>query len=192
MSEEFNLDATTPYKGGGKEERVFMKGEYEVITRDAVTGEVLQYQADNNIIVDVGRDDVLRLLFAPTGSSYAYLAVGASSTAAAVTDTQLVHELIGNATRIDLTDSAGGSLESSDIQSEVSGSFRKKIVLRGFYDTTDGNNNHPFREFSICALDALPATPFAASGSIFNRFVLASDQPKNSSNTIEILITVRT
>src|SRR5574337_143454 len=93
--------------------------EWDVTTREIlgktpagvdIVGKVLHESHGKNLVVNTGRTQLLSLAFVPSASSiggFYYLGVGASATPAAVTDTRLTYELIGNAARKTLTDTNG-------------------------------------------------------------------------------------
>lgn len=159
------------------------------------TGEIVHEEEAKNIVVKVGKDDMLRLLFGLSGSSYVALAAGACSTAATVDDTQLNYEHILNPSRKSLTNTSDVALSASDIASEDytedTCDFHKKITVRGVYETGDANNGHPFQEYGLFTTDVLPATPTSAQPTMFNHFVAATPITKDASTEIVVDITVR-
>lgn len=157
-----------------------------------------KYSYGHNLVVNTGRTQLLSLAFVPSASSiggFYYLGVGASATAAAVTDTRLTYELIGNATRKTLTNTNGNQPTSADIQLEtitVSGcTFYEKIVLQATYTTGDGNNNNTFNEYGVFTSATLPVSPTGTSGTMFNHYIDSNPAFKASTNQVQIAVTIR-
>lgn len=168
------------------------------IKKEYVDGTVEQSKG-HNLVVNDGRTRVLSLAFVPSASTglggFYWLGVGASATPAAVTDTRLTYELIGNATRKFLTNTNGNTPSTGDIQLEtvtVSGcTFYEKLVLQAIYQTTDGNNNNTFNEYGIFTTGTLPGSPTSSSGTMFNHYIDPSPATKSSLNTVTAVVTIR-
>lgn len=150
-----------------------------------------------NVVVNAGKDSLLRLLFALTGSgtsSAICCAAGSSATAAAVTDTQLNYEHIANGTRKTLTNTSGAALSPSDIESGsylISGiTYTRRLVCQAVWDSADLNIGATFREYALATNINCPGTPTGTSGSIFNRYVDAQNIVKTGGNSITIQISV--
>lgn len=159
-------------------------------------GSLISEHESENLVTNVGREFVVRYLFGFGGaSSIVALGVGASSTAPAVTQTQLVSELIGNAARKDLTNTSGGALSVSDYVLETttigSTTYYSKIVLQAQFAAGDGNNGNTFNEYGLFTTAVLPISPTASSGDMFNRFVDAAPITKTGSNSVTVQITLR-
>ena len=121
--------------------------------------------------------------------------IGASATAAAVTDTRLTYELVGNLTRKTLLDSNNNPVSTGAIQLQtivVGGiTFYEFIVLQATYLTTDGNNNNTFAEYGIFDSATLPGTPTSTSGTMFNHLIDPNPGFKSTTNQVLAQITVR-
>ena len=122
------------------------------------------------------------------------MGVGASATAAQVTDTQLTYELIGNAYRKTLTDINGNTPNTTDIvtASAVIGgcTFYQYIQLQAIYTTSDGNNGNVFNEYGLFSTTVLPGSPTSSSGVMFNHYIDPSPVTKSSSNQVTALVTI--
>lgn len=150
--------------------------QYKVTKTEKDSGEVLYEETSKNLVVKLGREYVLRNLFDLTPTTFLAMGVGVSSTDATVNDTRLTYELIGNATRVTLTNTSGAPLSSSDIQNGTfsvdGGTYYKKLPVQVIYDgTTDGNVGAFFAEYAIFDTDVLPVTPTSTSGIMFNHYV---------------------
>jgi len=148
---------------------------------------IVRREVCHNIITDLGRESILKQWAGIAGGlNFIYLGVGDGTTAAAATQTALVNELTGNADRIYVTDKSGGSLDSGDIETDTgTPPYRRKIILRGVYGLSDGNNGQDMQEFGLFSSDTF------ASGTMGNRFVLGSPIPKTSSISVTIETTIR-
>lgn len=136
------------------------------------TGEPGYFVHEPNLVVDTGRVQVAALLLGMSGAvNFVAHAVGEGTTNPDNADTRLETELIGNATRIALTDSAGSTLDTADITNDTSVSpFRKKVIAQAIYPATDGNDGETFSEHAIASTTTLPGSPTGTSGVIYNRF----------------------
>ena len=176
--------------------------EFHVIKREFETGQILEEAMGHNIVVKDGRSMVLEFIAGmTTASSFPYMSVGASATdngesdtTDLVSDTRLTHELIGNATRFTCTDSAGGSLTTADIQDDVvtidGTDFYKSLTMKASMPSTDGNDGQPVREIALVSVQATPAAPKTASGTIYDHLILPSTITKDTGTTIDILLTL--
>lgn len=170
---------------------------WRVIKTCNITGDVLHDSGHHNIVTDNGRALEINNLFG-LGSSgiIVAMAAGASSTAAIHTQSQLVYELIGNASRKTLTNTSAALLTSADIQtiSYTDGYgepyYRKLTVQSIFNGASDGNVNQPFQEFALATSTTLPATPTSTSGVIYNRYVNASPVILTSTTTITVQVSL--
>lgn len=186
-----------------------MLGEWKITRLDADRN-VISISQEHNLIVNTGREQMIRLLMGFTsgeaGTPFIAMAVGASATTAVVGDTRLEYELIGNATRKALTNVSNVTLTSggtgSDIESEsiqVAGelavddkwTFKRKIRVRATYEIDDGNNGNTFREYGLTSTLTKPGTPTSTSGNLFNRFIDPNPTPKTSGETIIAEFTLR-
>lgn len=172
-------------------------GQWHIKAENIYTGETIYEEFSHNVVVKTGRAMVLELIAGtPTATSMPHMGIGASSTAATVNDTRLVHELIGNASRKTTTDSSGGSRDASDIQDEqitIDGcTFYKKLTLQAVYNgATDGNQNQPVREYGLFSTWILPGTPTGTSGTMYNRFVAANTIILDSSTVLTVNMILR-
>jgi hypothetical protein len=171
------------------DERAVLKGIWEVIVENHETGEKTVVE-DGNIVVNLGRENILKEIFGIVGLDFLYLNVGSGSTAATAADTSLVTEttnLNGGSltTRINLTDASGGVIDAPDVVPDVTlPPYTRKIVVQGILATTD-NNGTIVREIAIFSSDTFGA------GTMLNRFVLGADISKTSAISITINITLR-
>jgi hypothetical protein len=178
-----------------------MAVQWEVITRPVendVVGEISHYSKGENLVTNTGRTALLSMAFVPSASAiggWYWLAVGASSTAAQVTDTRLTYELVGNATRKALTNTNGAVPSVGDIslQTITIGGFTyyEYIVLQTTFLTTDGNNNNTFAEYGLFTTGVLPAGPTGSSGGMFNHYIDSNPAFKAATNQITVAITIR-
>lgn len=162
--------------------------DWTIIAHDLDGNEVYR-EEKTNLILRAARKDVLRFLFnvgSPVTTGYLYLGVGSGSAAAAVTQTALVAELVGNANRLSVTDTSGGSVDDTDITQSTSGGFDQLITVQAVYPTGDGNNGSNFREYGLFSSATF------AMGQLLNRFVSASDIAKSSSLAITVQVNLRT
>ncbi len=157
-----------------------------------LVGKTISEKDLENVILDTGHVLVFRNLFALAGSGgLCALAVGASTTTAVATQTSLVRELSGNATRKSIVSLDDDGLQVSDIIQDVtvisSITYRWKLTCKALYDSGDANNGNQFGEFAL-----VNKLGYAASGEIFyNRLVDGAPTTKSASNSIEAQITVR-
>lgn len=187
-----------------KRDKIPFYCEWQIIKREFDTGKILQIVEGENIVVKDGRDMVLRFLSGMTGSSagssFPYLAIGASATdndgvgtGQLVSDVRMTYELIGNATRFTCTDATGGSFDSTDIADDVvtiSGcDFYKSLIWKATIPSTDGNDGQPINEVGLATNGFTPATPTTQRGNIFNHFILPSTVTKD--NGTEVIINVK-
>ena len=174
---------------------------WRIIEHDLL-GNIVSDKTKANLIVNSGRSQLIANALGLTGSSAIIaLGVGASTTAAQVTDTRLTHELIGNATRKALTNTSGAALSPSDITTYPSGTaivlnatstatFYQSITAQAVYDSGDGNNGNQFGEYGLFTTVTLPGTPTASSGVMFNHLIDASPTTKTASNSITAQVTL--
>lgn len=172
-----------------------VRGEWRIIERD-LAGNTLRDEELTNIVVNPGKILMLQSLFMLTGSSgVVAMGVGASSTAATVTQSTLVYELTGNATRKPLTNTSGAALSVSDIVAEtvvISGvTYTQKLVAQAQWLTGDANNGNVFAEYALFSNPNCPSTPTASSGIMFNRLVDPSPTLKTAANNITSQVTIR-
>lgn len=151
---------------------------------------------DNNLVVNSGRDLLLKCLFMLSGSAGVFCAgVGASSTAAVEADTRLAYEHIANGSRKTLLSLGGSSLSTLDIIPDVvtiSGvTYYRKLVCKATWDSGDLNNGQTFAEYGLFTALACPGTPTGTSGVMFNHYIDASPALKSGANAIEAQITIR-
>jgi len=159
-------------------------------------GRVVSEKELKNMVVNTGRELLLKCLFMTAGSAGVIaMGVGASSTAAAVTQTSLVYELTGNGIRKPLTNVNGNPLSAADILSETvvisSNTYQRKLTAQSVWDTGDGNNNNIFAEYGLFTVLPTPGTPTASSGIMYNRLVDPSPTLKTGANSITAQVTVR-
>lgn len=169
---------------------------WDRIEQDRDTNEIISESSAENLIVNTGRDLMLKSLFALSGSApVVCMCVGASTTAAAVGDTRLTYELNFNALRKPLTNTAGAALSPSDIVSEtttISGvTYYRKLIAQAVWDSTDLNNGNQFGEYGLNTDVGVPATPTTVKGVLFNHFIDPSPINKTSSNTVTAQMTIR-
>lgn len=171
--------------------------EWIIRVEDVLTGEITETPPQRNLVVKDGRELALVDIFGLTASTPVIAGmVGACSTPANVNDTTLVYEHIGNATRKPLTNTSDVALSASDIEDVVyvdpdtGVTFYKKLTVKYKYNTSDGNNDQPFREYGLNTSMTLPATPTSLSGIMLNRLVDGATQTKLSTNIISVFISV--
>lgn len=92
------------------EQLISMKANVVLERRDKTTGKVLDHEELHNLFVNTGKQRVARLICGNSGSTpttFKYVAIGTSATAAAATDTAL-------GTEVDraIADSSGGAYEA--------------------------------------------------------------------------------
>ena len=168
-------------------ENEVMEGDWLVTGYDHEKDKVVYEQHKHNLIVRDGRKNVLRQTFnldTPITGGFKFLGTGTGTTAAAVTQTALVTELIGAPNRLTCTNTAGAALSDTDIVQETSGSFDQKIVLQGIYGTGD-NNASTLAEYGLFSQAA------TGGGILFSRFVPATGIAKTSSISVTVQITIR-
>jgi hypothetical protein len=151
-----------------------------------------------NLVVNTGRTRLMSLAFVPSASAaggFYFLGVGASATVAAVTDTRLTYELIGNPTRQTLLNSNNGTVNTGNIQLltiVVGGvTFYEFLQLQATYLTNDGNNLNTFAEYGIFDSATLPGSPTSTSGTMFNHLIDPNPSFKSTTNQILSQITIR-
>lgn len=159
-------------------------------------GVILQERELKNLVVNTGRELLLRNLFA-VGASGGVIAmgVGASSTTATVNDVTLTYELTGNGARKTLTNTSGAPLSAADIVVDIvtisSTTYYRKVVAQATWPTSDGTNGNYFSEYGLFTTLPTPATPTASSGIMFNHLIDPSPTLKTIANSIVSQVTVR-
>ena len=181
-------------------DNTFTYTEWKTLVHSSETGELIWESPEHkNLEVNSGRNRLITMAFVPSASTsfggFYYLGVGASATAAQVTDTQLTYELIGNGTRKVLTNTAGLTPTNSDVVLETitigSTTFFEKIVLQAIFTSGDGNNGNTFNEYALFNTAALPGTPTASSGVMFNHYIDPNPVTKTALNQVTTQITIR-
>ena len=163
-------------------------------------GNLIDEKEIKNLITNSGRTQFFRNMFALAASGgFVAMAVGASTNTAQVTDTQLTYELIGNASRKPLTNINGLALSNSDIVTGTTTivlnatstcTFYESMAVQATYSTSDGNNGNQFGEYALASTLALPGTPTASSGVIFNHLVDPAPTVKTAANSITAVCTI--
>jgi len=158
-------------------------------------GVLVSEHTNENLITNVGKNLDFDRLFGFGLAAINALGAGASATAAAISDTRLTYELIGNASRKTLTNTSGAALSNADIVAETitisSVTYTQKLVVQAVYGTGDGNNGQPFQEYALFNTTTNPATPTSTSGVMLNHFIDGSSILKSGSNTITVQTTLR-
>lgn len=169
---------------------------WRIIERD-IDGNIISDHESTNLVVNTGREQALRNLFAVGASGpFISIGVGASTDAASESQTHLVHELIdGNPGRKTLFDKNNNTLDNADIETDVTAisgvTYYRKLVVQGTWDSTDSRNGNQFAEYGLFTTTTLPGTPSGTSGIMFNRFVDPAPIFKTSSNSVTCQITIR-
>ena len=163
-------------------------------------GNLVNEKEIKNLITNSGRTQFFRNMFGLAASSILVaMGVGASTTTAQVTDTQLTYELIGNATRKSLTNTSGVPLSNSDIvtgtttivlNATSTATFYQSIAVQAVFNTVDGNNGNQFGEYALFTTLTLPGSPTASSGVMFNHLVDPAPTVKTSANSITAVCTL--
>lgn len=166
---------------------------WKVIKTDVKTGKTWESEGPN-LVVNAGRDLLFTDLFAMTGSAgLTVAAVGACSTAAAVTDTRLAYEL-NMAGRKALTNVAGAALSPADITADtvvISGTtYYKKMVVKASWAAGIGTG-HYFGEYMLNTSATSAVTPTSTSGTMFNHYIDPSPSLKGADTAVEVQITAR-
>lgn len=174
----------------------WIKRELEVDEQGKETGVVLSEVEGTNLVTNDGRILLFECLFALAASAgVVAMGVGASSTAAAVTDTHLAYELIYNPTRQLLTNVSGAQLSGSDIVDDPvtisTVNYYKKVVCQAQWSSADLNNNNQFGEYALFTTNVNPSTPTASSGKMFNHYIDPAPTIKTSLNAIQLQVTIR-
>lgn len=170
-------------------------GVWKIIEKDTL-GRVVEERELKNLVVNTGREMLLRTLFMVGASSgVVAMGVGASSTAATVNDTTLTYELTGNGIRKPLTNTSGAALSASDIVTEVvtisSVTYNRKVVAQAVWELSEGVNGNVFGEYGLFSSTATPGTPVGTSGVMFNHLIDPSPIPKTGANSITSQVTIR-
>ncbi len=162
-----------------------------------IVGDVVHESHGTNLVVNTGRSQLLGTGFIPSASGttgFYYLGVGASAVAAAVTDTRLTYELIGNPSRKTVTDSSGNVPSPSDIQTQTTivgtCSFYQQLVLQAIFTSSDGNNGTTFNEYGLFTSTTLPGSPVGTSGTMYNHYIDPSPAFKSSTNQVTAVVTI--
>lgn len=174
----------------------WMKRELEVNEFGENTGVILSEVEGENLVTNDGRDLLFKCLFMLAASAgVVSIGVGASATAAVVTDSRLTHELIYNPTRKPLTNTSGAALTSADIVSDPvtisTVNYYKKVVCQGEWLSGDLNNGNQFAEYGLFTTATLPGTPTGTSGIMFNHYIDPAPTIKTALNAIQLQITIR-
>ena len=164
---------------------------WDVTHKEKESGEILSHTQSPNLVVNVGREYILRDLFNLSGTDFLYMGAGSSSTTATVSDTRLTYELIGNADRKNLLNTSGGALDPSDIETGPytvnAQTYYKRLSVQVEYDgDTDGNVDQVFQEYGIFSSDTLPGTPTSTSGLMFNHYIAPSPITLTAGSTLTI------
>jgi hypothetical protein len=157
-----------------------------------IQGNLVGEQHAYNIVTDLGRESMILQNFGLGGSSFVYLGAGASSTAAAHTDTHLLYEHTADAQRKTLTNSSGNSLSASDVVADtytdaLGNNYYRKLVMKAIY-LVDDPNTGPFQEYGIFSVSTLPSTPDGVSGVMWDRMV--ADTAITKSGTVQITVNI--
>lgn len=152
---------------------------------------------NRNVILDYGATSVLCNIFGLPGSAtWQFMAYGASGTAAAHTQAQLIYELIADGTRPKLTNTNGTALSTTAISltpftdnnyTPGYAYFRQVVVLGTILSTTN-NVNQPVQEIAITTTQACPSTPFGSSGVYLDRYVFGTATTLDGATTLAITI----
>ncbi len=169
--------------------------EYKATFYNPSTGKVVHESTGLNIIVNTGRELMIKNLFGFAGSStLACVAVGSSSTTAAVTDTHLTYEILGASMRPTLTNTSGAPLSASDIVSEtvtVSGvTYHRKIVVQVEWASGIGTG-YTFAEYMLTTTSTQPGTPTTTSGIMFNHYIDPSPAVKGADTAVQLQVSLR-
>lgn len=170
-------------------------GIWKVIEKDPY-GQIVDEREISNLVVNTGREMLLRTLFM-VGASAGVVAmgVGASSIAASVNDITLTYELTGNGIRKTLTNTSGAALSASDIVVEVvtinSVTYNRKVVAQAVWQLSEGVNGNVFGEYGLFSTVVTPTTALGTSGVMFNHLIDPSPIPKTGANSITSQVTIR-
>jgi hypothetical protein len=165
-----------------------------------LAGNVISDTTQGNIIVNTGKDRVFGLTFVPVATSqFLYLAVGASSTPATVTDQHLTYELTGNANRKTLTSNLVGNVGNPISYNDITlntvtiGSNTYTMQFQGQvqWASGDGNNGNTFNEYGMFDTATNPGSPTGQSGVMLNHLVDLSPINKSASNSAQTVVTFR-
>ena len=165
-----------------------------------VNGNLISEREMKNLITNSGRTQFFRNLLALTASGgFVALGVGASTTAATVSDTRLTYELIGNAARKPLTNTSGAALSPSDIVTATTtivlnatstATFYQNISCQAVWNSGDLNNGNQFGEYGLFTTATLPGTPTGTSGTMFNHLIDPNPTFKSAANQITGIVTL--
>lgn len=151
-----------------------------------------------NLTTNVGKQLMFNTIFQLAGSAFpVFFAVGASSTAAALTDVTLKYEHILDGTRPRLTNSAGTALTNasvtvsafSDAGYTPSYNYSVAAVVMGTIPAATLNLNQPIQEIGLATLAACPTTPTGTSGILFNHYVFGSPTLMDGSTIFQAVVT---
>jgi hypothetical protein len=172
---------------------------WKILVHDLL-GNLIEEKNLKNLVVQTGRTQLLRNLFALSASGGVIaLGVGACTTTATLDDTRLNYELIGNAARKPLTNTSGAALSPSDIVNQTSvivlnasssATFYQQLTCQAVYNSGDSNNGNQFGEYGLFTVATNPATPTSTSGVMYNHLIDPSPTPKSAANAITVQVTV--
>lgn len=172
---------------------------WKIVEHD-IEGNLISEREMKNLITNTGRTQFFVNTFAMTASGgFVALGVGASTTAAAVTDTRLTHELIGNAARKPLTNTSGAALSPSDVVTATTSivlnatstaTFYQNMSCQAVWNSGDLNNGNQFGEYGLFTTATLPGTPTSTSGTMFNHLIDPNPTFKSAANQITAIITL--
>ena len=171
---------------------------WRILVHD-VQGNLIEEKNLKNLVVQTGRTQLLRNLFALSASGgVVALGVGASTTAATLNDTRLTYELIGNPTRKPLTNTSGAALSPSDIVNQTSvivlnasssATFYQQLTCQAVYNSGDSNNGNQLGEYGLFTTATNPGTPTSTSGVMYNHLIDPSPTQKSAANSVTVQIT---
>ena len=152
---------------------------------------------NKNVVLDLGGETVLYNIFGLAGSAvFQFMAYGASATAAAHTQSQLVYELIADATRPKLTNTDGSPLSAScvtlttynDTSYSPTYSYYRQAAVLGSIAAGTANVNQPVSEIAINTALACPGTNTGSSGIYLDRYVFGSPTVLDGATILAITI----
>lgn len=172
---------------------------WRIIEHD-LDGNVISDREIKNLITNSGRSQWFRNNFAMTASGgFVAMGVGASSTAAQVTDTRLTHELIGGTTRKSLTNTSGAAVSPSDIVTTTSTivlnatssvTFYQNMSVQSTWLSGDANDGNTFGEYALFTTNVYPGTPTSTSGTMMNHLIDPNPIFKSAANSITAVVTL--
>lgn len=156
---------------------------------------------NHNVVTTVGRQLADYNLLSLAGSGFPlFMAMGSGNTpAAAVGDTRLIYELIGDANRPYITLSTGAPLDSTAVaatpytDTNYTPNYEYQVqftVMGEMNGATSANVGAPIQEIGLVTAVACPASPTGTSGVLYNHYIFSSPTTLDLETVFQAILVV--